>query len=194
VVNVLDSSTPVLVTVEDPVWFEQLAQDWLDGKVSASLLLTGEREHQECLCGGHKIAQGHERLPEEQIAFIQYLRAHMHQEDLERASQPPVFNLSYTPPEGMPAASEPDEGPSGVIHVTRKARQLIENTGPQAVLRLEQSTAPMPAVSSGPATLPRIPAIGSILPAPITPQPVVDFQPVHGAPDAPADAPEPSQD
>lgn len=127
--NPLDRETNVLVTVEDPPWFESLVEEWLHGGCTCALSQE-ERNYKP------DEENSTERSQEERLKFAREIRAAGHQGDLEKTQQRPVFSI--TPPGGFPV-QRPD---SGAILVTRKARDMLA-TGP---LDAVQDTAVIPVI------------------------------------------------
>jgi hypothetical protein len=129
--DVLDPQTPVLVTVEDPPWFENLVREW-EQRGNTSILAPEEREYRPDEEGST------ERTEAQRTEFARFVRDSGHQADLERTDQHPVIKVALTPPGGFPV-QKPAGQDSAAIHVTRAARHRIE-------------TGPIPAVPAGPAT------------------------------------------
>lgn len=132
--DVLDSRTPVLVTVEDPRIFEQVVRDW-EAYGNTKNLAPAERNWKP------KGKYRPTRTEDQRREFASYIRDVGHQADLERANQHPVISMSLTPPAGFPVVTRDGESghmtSTGAIHVTRKARKHIEDgpaTGPQPVI------------------------------------------------------------
>lgn len=110
--DVLGSDTNVLVTMEEPPRFARMVRAWEEGG-HTGLLAEDERNY-----------KNPERTAEEREEFARYVRDIGYQADLERTGQRPVVSLGFTPPHGTPVPT------GGAIHVTRRARQVIENTLP----------------------------------------------------------------
>ena len=117
----LDPATNILVTVEDPPWFESLVEEWVHGGCTCAIP-AAERNYKADEEGST------ERTPEQRADFARYVRRVGHGADLEKTQQRPVFSI--TPPGGFPV----QRPASGAIMVTPKARERLE-TGPLDAVR-----------------------------------------------------------